>query len=412
MALEAETETAPPDDIRSVLAAAITEHEPVETPAPKVEAKEAPELPLEDKGEGRERDDTGKFKKKLASDEKLETEAPEKVAAETEPGEGKEKPEADDKNPLSPEFQKDMFKWKAADQAMFKAQSPEAQQFIMRRFKEMTADYTKKVTEVARLKTDYDPVDKIFEPYHDLMKQKGFTPASLIESWTNVEKKLASGEQGALEVIGGLINGYKVPRDKVAAMLGVRAQPQVGQDGKVVQQQQQPQLQLPPEVMQALQMIPQLQQTVSGLTTAQQAAQTAARTAAGDKAMQEIEQFKSAVDDKGTLLHPHFEDLEQEMLDLVETRMKAGKSVPPLSELYETAVWANPSTRELLRTAERQAAEQKQVDQARTKAAAARKAGSSVTGAPGTGQAQSVRHTPERSLRDEIEANAAESAAA
>lgn len=400
---EVAAETAAPDDIRSALASAYVEHETPE-PAPAAKpAKEAPELPLEaadDKsGTTIERDDAGKFVKKAEGD----TEKPE-VKTEGEPA---EKPEGETENKLSPDFQKTLSAWKPADQTMFKALAPEAQQFVMRRYKEMTADYTKKLQDVSRLKTEYDPVDKIFEPHRDVMRQKGFTPASLIESWSNVEKKLASGEHGALEVIGGLINGYNIPREKVAALVGVRqqAQPQVGQDGKPVQA---PPVQLPPEL---LQQINELRQSVTGLTAAQRAQQEAARTAAGERAMNEIDQFKSAVDDKGTLLRPHFEELEQDMLSLVQGRIANKQTVPPLQELYETAVWANPSTREKMLAAKEQAEQQKRVDQDKSKAAAARKAAVSVTGAPGSGQAAQVRNTPQRSLREEIEENLSASAA-
>ena len=150
---------------------------------------------------------------------------------------------------------------------------------------------------------------------------------------------------------------------------------------------------------------------MTGLTAAQRAQQEAARTAAGERAMNEIDQFKSAVDDKGTLLRPHFEELEQDMLSLVQGRIANKQTVPPLQELYETAVWANPSTREKMLAAREQAEQQKRVDQDKSKAAAARKAAVSVTGAPGSGQAAQVRNTPQRSLREEIEENLSASAA-
>jgi hypothetical protein len=418
---ETEAITSDAGDIRSALAAAITEHEPIETQASKPAAKEAPELPLETKTETasekaeRERDETGKFKAKTEGKEKPEVAAKEKPEAEL--TESKEKPEGETEKPLAPDFQRALASWKPADQAMFKALPADSQAFMMRRYKEMTADYTKKLQDVSRIKTEYDPIDKMFEPHRDVMKQKGFTPASLVEVWANVEKKLASGEQGALEVIAGLVRGYNVTPARVAQVLGIRGgqeqqrqQPQVGADGKPVAQPQQ--IQLPQNIIDALQLIPQLQQTVTGLTEAQKQAREAERNAAGTRAMNEIEQFKSAVDDKGILLRPHFEDVEQDMVDLANSYIAAKKSVPPLQELYEKAVWANPSTREALRTAEKQAAEKAQADQARTKAASARKAAVSVTGAPGSGQAPQVRGQPERSLRDEIETQLAEQSAA
>lgn len=398
---------APSDDIRSALAAAITEHETPE-PAPKLEAKEAPELPLETetepKGEARERGEDGKFVKKEAKTE-TEPEAKETKAETAE--EGKEKPEGDDKNSLSPDFQKTLAAWKPADQAMFKTLAPDAQQFVMRRYKEMNADYTKKLQDISRIKTEYDPIDKMFEPHREVMKQKGFTPASLVESWANVEKKLASGEQGALEVIGGLINGYKVSRDKVAQLIGVRQSAPAQQQTE--QPQPQAQIQLPPELVNEL---TTLRQQVNGLSQQENARVEAARSAAGEKAMQEIEQFKSAVDDKGNLLHPYFEEVEQKMVILANSYVREKQPVPDITALYEEAVFAVPSTREKMLTVREQAEQKKRVDQEKAKAAAARKAAVSVTGAPGNSQASQVRNAPDRSLREELEANAAEALSA
>jgi hypothetical protein len=391
-------EAEPADDLRSALAAAVIESEKAAEPAVAEKPKPEPEKPAVAEAPAVEE-----------AAEKPEVEAPEGA---TDKPEEKEKP--DDKLPA--ETQKALAGWKAADQAMFRQQSPEAQAFLMRRHKEMTADYTKKLQDISRLKTDYEPVDKLFEPYRDVMKQKGFTASSLIESWANVEKKLASGEQGALEVIGGLINGYKVPREKIAELIGIRPQgtetrPAEQKTAEPTEAQAAP-VALPPEIMQVLKEIPNIKQAVSGLTAAQRQAHQAAVTAAGEKAMRDIEAFKSETDAKGTLLRPHFEEVEQDMLRLANAAIAAKEPVPTLAALYETAVWANPSTREKVLAAKEQAEQQARADQAKTKAAAAKKAAVSVTGAPGSGQASPIRGTPERSLRDEIEAQLAEQSAA
>jgi len=236
----------------------------------------------------------------------------------------------------------------------------------------------------------------MFEPYRDVMKQRGFTPRTLIESWANVEKKLASGEQGALEVITGLVNGYKVNPSKVALALGMRtpaAQPQT--EGE----QQQPTAQLPPEL---LQQINGLQQQVNSFEAERRASLQRAAQERETAVMTQIEQFKSTKDDKGTLLYPHFDEVEEHMSRLALAAKAAGQPVPSLKELYETAVWANPSTREKLRTAELQQAEEKRKAEARAKAAAAKKAAASVTGAPGTGQAPQGRSS-DKSLREQLD---------
>ena len=62
---------------------------------------------------------------------------------------------------------------------------------------------------------------------------------------------------------------------------------------------------------------------------------------------------------------------------------------------------ANPSTYQALRLAEQQSAARQIKDEARAKAAAAKRAASSVTGAPGAGPAPLGRSSA-RSLREEI----------
>jgi hypothetical protein len=89
--------------------------------------------------------------------------------------------------------------------------------------------------------------------------------------------------------------------------------------------------------------------------------------------------------------------------------MNRGQAVPPLQELYERAVRANPSTYQAQRIADQQSAERKRQFEARAKAAAARKASSSVTGAPGSGQPP-IGRAPGRSLREELEAATDEAA--
>jgi hypothetical protein len=60
-----------------------------------------------------------------------------------------------------------------------------------------------------------------------------------------------------------------------------------------------------------------------------------------DRILLEIAGFKSATDDKGNLLHPHFEELEDAMALLVEAAVAAREPAPPLEELYDTALQAN-----------------------------------------------------------------------
>ena len=89
------------------------------------------------------------------------------------------------------------------------------------------------------------------------------------------------------------------------------------------------------------------------------------------------------------------------MLHLAYVAQARGQDVPPLQELYDRAVRANPSTYQALRLTEQQSAARQIKDEARAKAAAAKRAASSVTGAPCAGPAPLGRSSA-RSLREEI----------
>lgn len=400
------TETAPADDLRSAIMLSM-EGEAPETTVAEVKPEEKPEPEVKS---DRARNEDGTFAKAEKTEEVAEPEKPEAKAEQTEAEPEKtEEPKTEDT--VAPEFQKALTAWKPADQEMFKKLAPDAQQFVMRRYKEMEGDYTKKLQGISRLKTEYEPIDQMFAPYREQMKAKGFSPAGLVEAWSNVEKKLIAGEDSAIDVVRGIVSGYKISPAKLAAALGITG----GQQQRpidplgVAGQQNQPQpVALPPELMNELNA---LKQTVTGLTTAQQNAARRAQEIAAENAETEAEKFRSAKDDKGNLLHPYIDDVEGQMLALAQASIANKQPVPPPQELYETAVWANPSVREKLLTAREQAKEKTRKDQETAKAAAAKKAAVSVTGAPGAGQAPAVRGQSERSLREELEANMADAAA-
>lgn len=407
----------PADDIRSQLEASFTEAESSATGQPDLATgKTAPDTGTDITGGERVRDAAGKFlKKDPASQEASPGTAakPEKAAA----------PAATDpttQQPTATDSKEPPAHWSQADKDKFKAQPPEAQTFILDRTKAMEGDYTRKTQEVAHLKKEYGPVDELFAPHRDVMRQKGFSPRSLIEAWANVEQKLAAGPDSAIEVIKGLVGGYNIPVAKIAAALGVSqaqvaaATAQPGQQATAVENGQV--VPIPPQVQQ---IIDSLQQKVNGFEQKfgsieqREANATRAREVAEETAIEtQVNEFKSAVDEKGQSLHPHFDEVYSHMNALAQAALASKQQpFPSLKELYETAVWANPSTREKVLTAKSQQEEKERTEAARVKAASARRAGSSVTGAPGSGQAPSGRQASELSLREQLEAAADDEAA-
>lgn len=372
------------DDLHALLSKAFDEHEtPVET-------------------ESRQRAPDGRFVKAEQTESEPVAEAPtESVEKPVEP--------MDAKPPETPvQVVEAPVTWKAADKEVFKTLPPEAQQILLRRHGEMDADYTKKMMNHTALHRDYEPVREILAPYEPQMRSAGWTPASLIQAWANVEKALMGGQ--GISVVRDLVTNYKIDRAQLAQALGLTGAGGSGGAGT----EQPPAAQgpspmvLPPEVATQLTDLQRRQQAVDQFLADHK--QTQAREAE-NRVMSTITAFRDAKDDKGALLHPHYDALESDMIRLL-IGARASGSEPPLSELYETAVWANTSTRQQLLDgqraageAQRKADEKKTADEARAKAERAKKAGSSVTGSPGSGQARMQQSQDgNRSIRDELAA--------
>ena len=407
----------PADDIRSALAAAISEHgEPGAAPekparaSAKPEASDAGEVTPADKATAK-RGPSGKFAK--AADKPEAEAAEDEAEAKDKSSEAAEKPaedeklDADEKPETEAAATEPPANWSPKDKEAFKKLAPEGQEFIIRRHREMEARFTKKTQEIAAFRKEFDPVQKLLEPWKDRMQAKGYTPQSLITAWANVEKRLMDGD--GVGVVASLVKGYGLDMGKIAQALGLRplarAPTQDGEQPAPVQNGDATHLTLPPEITQTLQ---SLQQRLDAQDRDKADSARRAENSAVQKAEADLEQFKSAQDDKGQLLHPHFDDLETDMLLLAQAAIAARKPVPPLTDLYETAVWANPSTRKAKLAADAKAQQAKSAEEARAKAAAAKKAGSSVTGAPGSGQATGTRPKAEQTLREQLLEAAAE----
>jgi len=122
-----------------------------------------------------------------------------------------------------------------------------------------------------------------------------------------------------------------------------------------------------------------------------------------DDANRQITEFANAKDADGNLLHPHYAELEGEMMQLAWADRSAGRT-PVTANLYERAAWANPVVRDKMLASQREADDREAAAARKAKAEAALRAGSSVTGAPSSGQVPNSS-TGDRSIRDEIRAN-------
>lgn len=383
------TDATTPTDVRSDILAAF---EAQDTPQP--EAPQRQDAPASDAGRSRGPD--GKF---------VKAEEPAAVAPVAEPAETQPeaKPEPVD------EVSKATARWSPANREMLAKLPEDAQAFIIARHREMEADHTRKTTEIAAFKRDYEPIQQMLDPYRSQMQQGGFTPATLIQSWMGVEKGLMAGGDTAVNLVASIVNNYRIDRASLARALGIQGQQQTHQpaDPPAPQPENGQQPVLPPQVAAKFDQYDRFIQNQEQISRQreQQAYQQAASRVEG-----EIQQFSSATDSAGALLHPYFSEVEGDMQLLVLAARASGQPVPPLSDLYDRAIWANPSIRARIQAdsaasseAQRAAAERQRTEEARAKASRARQASKSVTGAP---SAASPAAKSNGSLRDELRAAA------
>ncbi len=415
-------EKAPADDLRSILSASFDDamsstaiSDGVVKPTAADVSASDPSIAKPDgtatdvdakSADARDRSPDGKFAKKKdgeaepKSDDKPESKAKETEVKADEPATADKttEPKTDGKDPPA--------NWSASDKAMFKLQPADAQAFLLRRYKEMESGFTKKSEALAGLQKEYGPIDEMFRPHLDTLKAKGLTPAATIRAWANVETALANGR--GIDVISGVIKGYGIDKAALAQALGFTstgaAQPSTETahvDPATAGAQP---IALPPEPANELQ---QLRARLDAQDNDKriQATRTALDREAAVEA--DINRFKSEANEAGELKHPYYEEVEPAMVALVSSYVASKQPIPPLAELYETAVWANPSTRQAMLASQKAAEQAKAAEEARAKAARARNAGSSVTGSPGSGQAtRQIRG--EQTLREQLEEAAAD----
>ena len=290
-----------------------------------------------------ERDTTGKFVKP-EGDKTVAGETPEQQAAKQDQA-GKV-----DAAPTS---------WSAAAKAKWAAIDPEIRAEIARREADVTRGFTKMDEERAFGKT----LREIINPYMPIISAEGGTPDRAVRELLNTAYLLRTA-----------------PVAQKVALVRQTCQ----QFGIPLEQLSQPQAQVHP-------VIADLQRQIGELTNARQVEQTQRQHQETTLLASEIQTFAA---EPG---HEHFEAVKAHMAALLQSGL-----AQDLKDAYDQAIWARPDLRSTLLQSQQQTAEEKRVAEAKAKAEAARRAGSSVTGAPGAGG--SAIPPANRSLRDELRA--------
>jgi hypothetical protein len=250
--------------------------------------------------------------------------------------------------------------WKPAVREKWNGLPREVQEEVLRR----ESDNMRLIGSVGPKIRMADEVQGHIAPFVERLAENGVAPQAFVHDVFNSVKQLASGDaQQRAEVVANIVQSYGVDLQTLDRILTAR-------------------ITAPPEVLHARIMMDRaaavIQHQRNGVEyeNAEKATQTLAAFAADPQ-------------------HEFYADVKDMMADLIEL----GRATN-LNDAYAAAVWSNPDTRKILQQREAQS----RVSQRQTRANAARRASSSVHGAPSSPRAASANGAAEGSLRDQIAA--------
>lgn len=253
--------------------------------------------------------------------------------------------------------------WSAEDKATFAKLPKEGQDFLLKRHTEMERDYQSKVQANATAVQFTQAVAPVFEhpavsaALVDYQTGGRIHPIDAIKQWAAFHvRAMSPNVEDKIGLIQDLMQRLKLDP---AAVLGQGNQPV---NGLSEEDMKDPAIKFfADHVGRTTKDLQALRTQLEGLSRQQ-----------NDRASQEslrvinwgIDQFADEKDAQGNLLHPHFDAVLPQIIELFSSNPQRD-----LREAYETAVWMNPQLRNTLIAAERQSVEQKAANERAAKAA-------------------------------------------
>ena len=240
------------------------------------------------------------------------------------------------------------------------AELPEPQRkFMLDRFKDMESAHTKRTQAIA-------PTLEVARKWSPYLQARGMTADKALDNLVATEYALSTGTQEQKQgMFLQLMQTYGVDPVEVATQAEERGEGETEVD---------------PGMRRLLEPVTQSVQDLHRRMDAREAQGTQ------QQQMADLDSFAQAKDADGNLLHPHFEELVDDMLALAQARAAVGQR-PTYEDLYEAAQWSNPTVRERLLNArsveERKAAGQQHANARRAAVQGAKENGTKVNGQPG-----------------------------
>ena len=194
--------------------------------------------------------------------------------------------------------------WTEDVKKVFETLPPESQEFMIKRDKEMTSDYTKKTQELAEQRKSIEALDAVIQPARQNIQATGIGEAEYISRLLNADHALRTDPKNALRQ---LAQGYGINLSSMNEESESWNDPDP-QYAQLMQQNQQIMAELNQFKQQNIQ------------TTVAQTEQT-------------VEQFSMKTSTDGKLMHPHFDKVRVKMGNLIDAGEAKG-----LDEAYSKAV--------------------------------------------------------------------------
>lgn len=323
-------------DRRAALAAAFDKAEETDAEAqvlPTEQEGQQAELPLEQKP------DAYKVEAEAAAADAKPTEAAAADAKPTEAAAAADAKPTDEPAPIS---------WKAEEKAHWAKVPPEVRAIISRR----ELETQRALSTSAQARKFNDEFARTVSPYAHLIRAQNSTPIQAVDNLMRTAAGLTVGSpQQKAAIIAEIIGNYGVDLQTLDAVLSNQPAPQnVGHAS------------VPPQFAQMLQPVYQFMEKVNSSRQTYEQQQAA-------KIEEEVSTFGA---DK-----PFFDEVREEMADLMEVAAKRGKTLT-LEQAYNVAISADPK----YASAIQQRTHANDVSAAAATLARARRAASSVAGAP------------------------------
>lgn len=253
--------------------------------------------------------------------------------------------------------------WPPQEKQFFSQLPPAMQHAYMDRARSLMADYTRKTQEIGQVRQRYADIDRLIGPREKEWAIGGMSTGQALN-------QLLALSDFAAEKPADFVKFFCEQRGIDLGQLTGSAR--TGQQGEPATTD--------PQILQLRRQLSEVQQNLNQSQQTEKKRQETLQRQQYEQQLQQtvqvINQFASQTDSRGRLLYPYFNDLE----DDIRIEMQTGRA-KNLGEAYQTAVWANPSTRAKMLARSRASENSK----ARARAEAAKRASSSVSQSNGSG---------------------------